>query len=134
MTTNTQPQTQQSGGDELHTDAVLHVKDAATLEQIELLEHIRKVANPHIENIHGTAYMIIDLIALSDFIQAREREAERRGELYGRANEHHVISGMLSNEELGKLDPSTIRRLKRRKEEITDQRFPKPQAGEGGEG
>jgi hypothetical protein len=94
----------------------------------EMLTELRKLSEKYFGNETYGKYLPFNhelQRILKVHFQAREREAE----LYGRANEHHIISGMLSNEELGKLDPSTIRRLKRRKEEITQQRYPNPPSG-----
>lgn len=42
-----------------------------------------------------------------------------KAERYGRANEHHFISNMLSNEELAALKPETLRGLKARQAELS---------------
>jgi hypothetical protein len=110
---------QTDSGDGLHTDAILHVKDAATAEQIELLERIRKVANPHIENIRGKDYVIVDLIAVAELIQAREREAESRGRIA-------VISAVKDW-----ADTTEVTYQQLMQAELDKTKLPNPQAGDG---
>ncbi len=85
-------------------------------------EELRK----HVEDIVvDTSLHPVDAsLRIVQLIQTEIAEAERRaykeGERYGRANEHHYISGMLTNKDLSSIDAATLRRLKRRIKQLTE--------------
>jgi hypothetical protein len=122
MTTNTQPQTQQSGGDEL--DIQTRIK---MLEIIKpLTDHLRDITSNHDTN--GMNSLIIS--ALLPFVHERERAA-RVNELIGVVQDPEYRNAkQLKNRHA----PLSTRAIKRRLEELRFQVQPKPQAGEGGEG
>lgn len=72
------------------------------------------------ENVHqarakGHSIVTTPMSDHAAAIRAEIAKAERRGELKGRINEHHAISLMLTNDDLGKLQRDTIRGLKARR-------------------
>lgn len=58
--------------------------------------------------------------ALKELFAAHLQAAVREAERHGRANEHHVISDILDNEDIAALKPDTRRRLKARQAELCD--------------
>lgn len=51
-------------------------------------------------------------------INALRRTDQKKAERHGRMNEHHIISDLFTNAELGAFSPATKRRLKARQEEL----------------
>ena len=56
--------------------------------------------------------------AISSLINKGRIEAEKKTEKWARMNEHHVVSKILTNSELGNLSPETRKRLKARFAEL----------------
>lgn len=78
-------------------------------------EELREKAKQLADWIRGD----LDPQYIEEELQALLQSAIREAERYGRANEHHQISGILTNDELGKLSPATRKRLKDRLAHLT---------------
>lgn len=67
----------------------------------------------------------LELDRVLKLIDKAVAEARIEAENYGRANEHHVISRLMDNDDLGAIKPSTLKALKRRQNELSEARYPK---------
>lgn len=73
----------------------------------------------HLEHSNVVQKKLSEVMRLIDSYAA---EKEKAAELHGRLNEHKVISDIMTNKDIGSIDPMTIRRLKSRQAELQNER------------
>lgn len=135
-TTNTQPQTQQSGGDEPIFDEIeLLIGSALILVRREATKQwLMEVIQPGDEHWHMHD-MTSSVMGIKQLIQAREREAEKRGAIQGAEFANNCLYDNCPTGDVSAWDMlKGVQKTQNQLSEFVQQLQSKPQAGEGGEG